>query len=160
MHLFAILVLTMAAGAVNENAVENKQVKEKPAVRKPVDYKTAYQRAQKGDKPLLVLVTAKWCPPCQVMKSTTIPQLLKKEAFKDFHFAAVDVDKERELAWKLVEDRSLPHLIVFEKENDKWTRRYLQGAQSVAQVEAFVTPSKQIRTADATGKTGNKKIEK
>ena len=29
----------------------------------PVDYRTAYENAQKGDKPLLVLVTAEWCPP-------------------------------------------------------------------------------------------------
>ena len=38
----------------------------------PVDYKTAYEKAQKGEKPLLVLITADWCPPCQVMKKTCL----------------------------------------------------------------------------------------
>ena len=164
MNIFAILVLSVAmtTTGVETNA---KQVKEKQAnqpakMRKPVDYKTAYQRAQKGDKPLLVLVTATWCPPCRVMKSNTIPELLKRKAFRDYHFATVDVDKERKLALQLVEDRSLPHLIVFEKNNNKWTRRYLQGAQSVAQVEAFVSKSKNIRTADVRQSAGNKKSEK
>ena len=35
----------------------------------PTDYKSAYLKAQQGDKPLLVLVTADWCPPCQVMRT-------------------------------------------------------------------------------------------
>ena len=61
----------------------------------PTDYRTAYQQAQEGDKPLLVLVTATWCPPCQVMKKTTIPELMQKEAFKGFHYSTVDLDEKK-----------------------------------------------------------------
>ena len=50
----------------------------------PTDYFTAYEKAQKGDKPMLVLVTAEWCPPCKVMKSTMIPQLMQRNAFSKF----------------------------------------------------------------------------
>lgn len=116
---------------------------------KPVNYKTAYKRAQAGDKPLLVLITATWCPPCQVMKKTTIPELMQKEAFKDFHYATVDLDQEPTIARQLIGSRGVPQLIMFEKRDDKWVRRYLRGIQTPQTVEAFVAQAKVLRTASA-----------
>lgn len=115
----------------------------------PLDYKTAYAKAQQGDKPLLVLVTATWCPPCQSMKATTIPQLLRQDAFKDFHYATVDLDEEAELAQKLIGNRGVPQLIVFEKVEGKWQKRYMAGYQTVANVEKFILNPVVVRTADA-----------
>ena len=122
----------------------------------PLDYKTAYQRAEKGDKPLLVLVTAEWCPPCQLMKKTTIPDLLKKQAFKDCHWASVDLDKEKTLAKQLIGQRGVPQLIIFEKRDGKWIRRYLRGFKTPQIVEAFVAQSPLIRTAEAPATTVGK----
>lgn len=116
----------------------------------PLDYKTAYAKAQQGDKPMLVLVTATWCPPCQSMKATTIPQLLRQDAFKDFHYATVDLDEEAELAQKLIGNRGVPQLIVFEKLDGKWQKRYMAGYQTVANVEKFILNPVVVRTADAT----------
>lgn len=123
----------------------------------PMDYKTAYAKAQQGDKPLLVLVTATWCPPCQSMKSTTIPELLSKDAFKDFHYATVDLDAEAELAKRLIGNRGVPQLIVFQKLEGKWQKRYMSGYQTVANVETFILNqnSAGIRTAEATPVTGD-----
>lgn len=112
-------------------------------------YTEAYRDAQAGDKPLLVLVSATWCPPCQVMKETTIPQLIEKDAFKEFHYATVDLDKEEDLARQLIGNRGLPQFIMFEKSEGRWVRRYLKGIQSVATVEAFVAQASSYRTADA-----------
>lgn len=112
-------------------------------------YREAYQDAQAGDKPLLVLVTATWCPPCQVMKQTTIPELMRKKSFKDFHYATVDLDEEKELGQQLIGNRGLPQLIMFEQEDGKWVRRYLRGIQTVETVEAFVAQASIFRTADA-----------
>ncbi len=112
-------------------------------------YAEAYHDAQAGDKPLLVLVSATWCPPCQVMKQTTIPQLMEKDAFKAFHYATVDLDKEEDLARQLIGNRGLPQFIMFEKQEGQWIRRYLKGIQSVATVEAFVAQASSYRTADA-----------
>ena len=113
----------------------------------PTDYKTAYSKAMKGDKPLLVLVTAEWCGPCQTMKQTTIPELLSQNKFKDFHFATVDWDRDGELAQQLIKGRGVPQLIVFEKVDESWKKRYLTGVKSVAAVEAFLQKSEGIRTA-------------
>lgn len=115
----------------------------------PTDYTTAYHRAQEGSKPMLILVTAEWCPPCQVMKSTTIPQLMQKEAFKDFNYATVDLDAENRLARDLIGDRGVPQLIMFEKKEGEWRRRYLRGIQTPETVEAFVAQANVTRTASA-----------
>ena len=120
----------------------------------PTDYKTAYSRAQSGDKPLLVLVTAEWCPPCKTMKLTTIPELMSKDAFKDFHYATVDLDTEQKLARKLIGNRGVPQFILFEKQNQRWERRYLRGMQSVASVEAFMAGSR-ARTRTAKNQTNS-----
>ncbi len=113
----------------------------------PVDYTTAFQRAQTGDKPLLVLITASWCPPCQVMKNTTIPQLMKKDTFKNCHWATVDFDAENEIAMQLTEGKGVPQLIMFEKRDGKWIRRRMAGYKNAPTVEAFVAQSQQLRMA-------------
>jgi thioredoxin-related protein len=120
----------------------------------PTDYKSAYEKAQAGNKPLLILVTAEWCPPCQRMKKTTIPKLMAKEAFKDFYFATVDLDKERDLARKLIGSRGVPQLIMYERKEGQWIRRYLRGSQTPQTVEAFIGRAKLIRTADAKDSIG------
>ena len=115
---------------------------------KPTDYKSAYQAAQEGNKPLLVLVTAEWCPPCKVMKTTTIPELMQKKAFQNFHYSTVDLDQDEKLARQLIGNRGVPQLIMYEKKDDKWIRRYLRGIQTPETVEAFVAQAGVVRTAD------------
>ena len=113
-------------------------------------YTEAYKKAQAGDKPLLVMVTADWCPPCRVMKATTLPTLLQKDAFRNFHFAMMDYDKEPELADKLIGDRGLPQMIMYEKSNGKWLRRYINaknGIPTVQMVESFVAQAGTFRLA-------------
>jgi len=83
------------------------------------------------------------------MKQTTIPELMRKESFKDFHYATVDLDQEEELGRQLIGSRGLPQLIMFEREDGKWVRRYLRGIQTVETVEAFVAQASIFRTADA-----------
>ena len=107
----------------------------------PTDYTTAYNNAIKGNQPLLVLVTAEWCPPCQNLKRNTLPQLVQKKSFKNFQFALVDLDRESKIARQLIEHRPVPQFILFEKRDGKWTKKHLVGYQSVASVESFLKPS-------------------
>jgi len=146
MRQFSILI-TLVIAALVAPATSNAQ--------EPLSYNAAYAKAQAGDKPLLVLVTAAWCPPCQEMKRSTIPELMQKEAFKGFHYSTVDLDKEEKLARELIGTRGVPQLIMFEKQNDKWIRRYLRGAQTVHTVEAFVAQSGLLRTASAASSAEN-----
>lgn len=132
------------------------------SAQEPVDYSTAYHRSAEDNRPLLVLVTAQWCPPCQTMKATTIPELVAKNAFAGVNYATVDYDAQPEIATQLIGDRGLPQLLLFRKVNDQWERRYLAGIQSVSGVETFMrdagalaAPAAQIATAD-DGKIGTK----
>ena len=119
-------------------------------VQEPTDYSTAYENAQADDRPLLVLVTADWCPPCQKMKNTTIPELMSRDAFDGFHFATVDYDRENELATELVGGRGVPQLLMFEKQDGRWVRRYITGYKTAASVEAFMAQaSAPTRTASS-----------
>jgi len=117
----------------------------------PLDYTSAYKLAMKGDKPLLVLVTAEWCPPCQILKNDVLPKLLKQDAFADYHFATVDFDEQNDLAKKLVGNRGLPQLLIYERQvNDKWGMRFLSGAKSYDVVHQFlVSPGNRVQTAKA-----------
>jgi thiol-disulfide isomerase/thioredoxin len=107
----------------------------------PTDYKTAYKNAMQGDRPLLVLVTAEWCPPCRSLKTNTLPKLANSESIKNFHFATVDFDRDSKVARQLIEDRPIPQFVLFEKRDGRWTRKYLVGYQSLANVETFLQPA-------------------
>ncbi len=116
----------------------------------PTDYKTAFNRAQQDNKPLLILVTAEWCPPCRMLKQTTIPTMVEDNRFRDFHFALVDVDQEPKNARNLIGDGLVPQLIIYQKKEDgQWNTRSVMGFQSVTQLETFLEPSRPVRTAEA-----------
>lgn len=115
----------------------------------PTDYKTAFNLAQQDDKPLLVLVSAEWCPPCKMMKQTTIPQLIDGNKFRNVHFATVDLDREPTDARNLIGSRGVPQLVMYEKHNGSWKVSFLSGYQDVAKVESFLNQSEVIRTAQA-----------
>ncbi len=115
----------------------------------PTDYKTAYKRSQQDDHPLLVLVSAQWCPPCQLMKTTTIPQMIEDNKLSQFHFATVDLDKNATDAHNLIGSRGVPQLVLYEKQGGVWTVRFLGGYHDVAAVETFLKQSDGVRTAKA-----------
>lgn len=126
------------------------------SAKKALTYKDAYKKAQAGDKPLLILVTATWCPPCVQMKQTTIPELVRRDSFKDFHFAMLDYDKQSELADQLIGDRGLPQFIMFEKSKGQWLRRYMTGIQTATKVEHFMAQAGTFRTAKTEIETRKK----
>jgi thioredoxin-like negative regulator of GroEL len=129
-------------------------------IAKFLTYKQAYKKAQTGDKPLLILVTADWCAPCRQMKATTIPELLSRGALSKYHFAMVDYDKEKEIADELMKggEVRLPHLVLFEKTKDgKWLRRREKGYQTAQKVEKFAAQANSVRLASSTQENTEKK---
>ena len=111
----ALLLTTSSANAqVMQSTADTSVSKE------TMTYSQAYKKAQTGDKPLLALVTADWCPPCRQLKAATLPTLIQRDSFRNFHFAMMDYDKNKDLAGKLIGDRGLPQLIMFEKSEGKW----------------------------------------
>jgi thioredoxin-like negative regulator of GroEL len=101
-------------------------------------YGEAYKTFQEDGRPLMVLVTADWCPACRTMKSSNLPEAARRGVLKDVSVAIVDVDRSRELAGKLMQGNAIPQLIMFYKTESGAKRVQLTGAQSVQSIERLV----------------------
>ena len=60
----------------------------------PSSYAEARAMAESG-KPLVVLVGADWCPACQRMKNSSLPQVAKSRALSKVAYAVVNTDQEQ-----------------------------------------------------------------
>lgn len=61
-------------------------------------YAQAVHKAEKTNKKVLLMFTARWCGPCKKMKNTTLKNENVREEMDKFVIYTVDVDKEKELA--------------------------------------------------------------
>jgi thioredoxin-like negative regulator of GroEL len=120
-HLFLNIVLQISAVTVGAH-----------------EYKNAYEQAEKTGQPLVVLVGADWCPACQTMKQSVIPQLAKQGALSKVSFAMVNTDRDHALAGKLMQGGSIPQLVMFRKSGGVWQRQQLTGAQSAGDTASFI----------------------
>jgi thioredoxin-like negative regulator of GroEL len=102
------------------------------------DYATAYYETARTGRPLVVLIGADWCPGCQQMKYTAIPELEKKGGLSKVAFAYVNTDQQSSLAGKLMQGSSIPQLIMYQKTDLGWKRQQLTGAHSVSDIQAFL----------------------
>jgi thiol-disulfide isomerase/thioredoxin len=102
------------------------------------DYAQAYQRSLATGRPLLVLVGAPWCPACEQMKHSVLPQVAEAGGLNDVVFAYVDFDQQQELASRLLESKSIPQLIRLDRTDAGWNRRVLVGAKTPREVFSFV----------------------
>ena len=102
-------------------------------------YEQAYNVAiSDSSRPLVVLVGADWCPACQSMKSSVLPQVQQLGGLNNVAFATVNVDRDSTIAKSLMEGGSIPQLIMYVKTDKGWTRQQLTGGQSVSTVQGFV----------------------
>lgn len=62
------------------------------------DFKAATEAAKKEGKPLIVVFSAVWCPPCQAMKKTVYPSKEVTPLHDKFVWAYLDTDVEANAA--------------------------------------------------------------
>lgn len=89
--------------------------------------------AQKSGKPILVEVTAPWCPTCKAQK-IVLNELDKQARFKDFVKIEVDFDTQKD-ALKTLKATTQSTLIVYK--GDKEMGR-LAGETNKAAIEALL----------------------
>lgn len=116
-------------------------------------YADAHRMTSDTGKPMLVMVGADWCGPCQNLKNNILPQVRHRGLLSRVAFAQVNVDREPELTQSLTGGGPIPQLVMYRKTAHGWRQRKLVGAQSVAQVEEFIN---QGLTLDADAKTAEK----
>ena len=101
-------------------------------------YADARNLTTKTGKPMVVMVGANWCGPCQQMKKNIIPKVRRNGLLKKVVFAFVNLDRQRVLGQKLIGGGPIPQLIMFRRTRDGWRRRRLVGGQSVESVKKFI----------------------
>ena len=101
-------------------------------------YAEAHQATAKSDKPMVVMVAADWCQPCQTMKKTILPQVREGGLLKRVAFAVINFDRDRELARKITGGGPIPQLVMFRRTKNGWASKKLVGSQSVETVEQFI----------------------
>jgi thioredoxin-like negative regulator of GroEL len=102
------------------------------------DYTTAYKQTMETGQPLVVLVGADWCPGCQQMKHTAIPEVKRSGGLEKVAYSYVNYDQQGKLAQQLMQGSSIPQLILFHKTADGWKRQQLTGAHSAVAIKEFI----------------------
>ena len=101
-------------------------------------YAEAHRQSTETGRPLVVLVSADWCPACHVMEQTVIPQARKRGLLRKLAFAIVNYDQEQDLALQLTESGPIPQVVMYRRTPQGWLKWRLVGSQSVDAFEAFV----------------------
>jgi thioredoxin-like negative regulator of GroEL len=101
-------------------------------------YAEARAKTNETGQPLVVLVGADWCPACQTMKNSSMPQVARRGALNNVAYAVVNTDHQGELAHKLMRGGSIPQLVMYRETPTGWHRASLVGAQDPAAIEAFI----------------------
>lgn len=111
-------------------------------------YADARKITAETGKPMIVLVGAKWCPACKVMKENVMPQIVRKGIFGRCVYTVVDLDEQKQLGHELTSGGPIPQLIMYRKTRDGWRRRRLIGGQSVNTVVKFIDDGIKASEAD------------
>ena len=101
-------------------------------------YSKAYDTMVSTGQPLVVLVGAEWCPACQQMKNSVIPQVKRQGGLDKVAFCYVNTDADRNLAHKLMQGGSIPQLILYRKTPTGWTRQQLIGRHGAEETQNFI----------------------
>ena len=109
-----------------------------PTAAKAETYAAARRVTVKTGKPMVVMVSTDWCPPCQVMKKTILPRIRERGLLRKVAFAMVNPDREGELADQITGGGPIPQLVMFRKTPKGWVRKKLIGGESVETVEEFI----------------------
>jgi thiol:disulfide interchange protein len=91
-------------------------------------YEAAYKQAFLKKKPLLVMLTATWCGPCQSYKSEVLEPMDRANEFDGFVFVKLDYDQNKEVASRIMEqtgNNRLPQLVTYFHDGTEWKRDQL-----------------------------------
>jgi len=103
------------------------------------NYAEAYRKSQVEGKPLMVIVSAQWCPACHTLKDTTMKDLETSGQLNSVNVAIVDRDAEPDLAKQLMREQKIPQIIMFSKsDSGRWERSQLIGYQPTGPVRSLI----------------------
>jgi len=111
-------------------------------------YAAARRATVETGKPMVIMVSTDWCPPCQVMKKKILPRVREHGLLRKVAFAMVNPDRDSELANQITGGGPIPQLVMFRKTPKGWVRKKLIGGQSVETVEEFINDGLAMNRAE------------
>ena len=107
-------------------------------------YQDVYSKVADTEKPFIVIIGADWCPGCQVLKRKTVPQVANEGGFKGIGVAYVDYDRDAKLAKQLMKGTTIPQVIRFQRNGNKWEMERLSGVPNRQALTSFAQGRKQL----------------
>lgn len=108
------LITLLVIGAVMMkllNALDENLTPGGSPIRFETSYDTALSRARSSGKPLVVIFSASWCPPCKQMKEKVYPSEEVAPYRSNFVWAYLDVDlPSNQAAAQAFGARGIPHI--------------------------------------------------
>lgn len=101
-------------------------------------YAEAHRQTTQTGQPLVVLVSADWCPACHVMQQTVIPEARRRGLLRKVAFAIVNYDREQDLAVQLTEHGPIPQVVMYRRTAHGWRMWRLIGSQNIEAFERFL----------------------
>ena len=103
------IILLLAVAALMLPAIASDFPKGSPKF--VTDYKAALEQSKKEDKPVILVFSAPWCPPCQSTKKNVYPSKEVTALHDKFVWAYLDVDEEpNAAAGKKYGVQGIPHV--------------------------------------------------
>jgi thioredoxin-related protein len=110
------------------------------------NYEEALATAKKEGKPVVLVFSAAWCPPCQAMKKSVYPSAEVKPLQDKFVWAYLDVDEEPNAkAAEQYKVQGIPHVQFLDKEGKALISQV--GGVSAAEFAGILT-----KVAEKAGK--------
>ena len=85
--------------------------------------KEANDAFAKEPKPIIYMISAPWCGPCQKYKQNVLDPI-EKTLQKEAYIVYVDLDKDTELAEKLAKKKKsqirIPQFYIYKKKDNRW----------------------------------------
>ncbi len=117
-------------------------------------YAEAHRQTAETGRPLVVLVSADWCPACHVMQQTVIPEARRRGLLRKVAFAIVNYDREQELAVQLTEHGPIPQVVMYRRTASGWRMWRLIGSHSIEAFEQFIHQGLESASTPAAAKQG------
>jgi len=98
-------------------------------------YKESYEVAINNDKPIVVFISANWCPGCRSYRKVFDEY---KKNNNDNVYAYVYEDVDRKTFDLLAEGVVVPQTIMFVKRKGVWYKKIMIGNKSLAELKEFI----------------------
>jgi thioredoxin-like negative regulator of GroEL len=126
-------------------------------------YQQALRKSSESGRPVLVLISASWCGPCQMVKHHVLPVLKERGWLDKVEFVLLDYDQDRRDVAHVMTGRTVPELNIVWRTPQGWRRDTLSGGHRLQNVEHFIKThlaepaTYEVKTTHSTAALADKK---